>query len=335
MATVPSFTKGQDDAKSLLKMFGQLITEDTGVKNESSAKPWSAGPAGSFDSQTLTPIGQSGWSSNATQRYLISSPSFQSELNVNNDYPRIACLSQDLAWVQTSSKTLKLLDRGTFSVKDTMKLDFDLKDMTVTSNGDFLLVDKSNCCIQSISRQKTISRLFWIRAHPRGLCCLPNNDIVMTYRDNSKVLIYSKSSFTKYDTRTLDHIKFRYAKKVAVNKVNQDIYICDCEKESYKSPGKAIAVGADGQLRYEYSGQGDSKLTPTDVCADTVGHVLITDYNNERIHILDQEGQFMQYIMTSQYRPKTIDVDNEGNVWLGGFLINSSTNQIRVARYIQ
>ena len=329
-ATVPSFTKGRDDTNAMQEMFGKLSTEDTSLPKKSPASIGSTGSTCSLGSKSA-PREQSGHNAKVPERYLIPNPSFQSQFHVEFSYPNIACLEQGLAWVQANSQTLNLVDRSG-SVKDTINIDFALNHITVTSDGDLLLADSSSSSIKLFSRQKEISTLFKTIWNPISLCCSLNNDIVVAFGANSKVVIYSSSGQIK---DTLDHIKFRYAKKVAVNKVNQDIYICDCEKESYKSPGKVIAVGADGQLRYEYSGQGDKKLTPADVCADQMGHILIIDYNNERVHILDHEGQFIQYILTSQYRPKTIDVDNDGFVWLGGLFVNWYINQIKVARYLE
>ena len=68
-----------------------------------------------------------------------------------------------------------------------------------------------------------------------------------------------------------------------------------------------------------------------------MGHVLIADHNNHRVHILDQEGQFIQFILTSQqglHEPITIDVDKEGYVWVGE-LVDINKGRVKVARYLQ
>ena len=230
--------------------------------------------------------------------------------------------------MRTKDKRLQLVDREG-SVKDTINTDFAFNDMTVTSYGDLLLTDRDNRCIRCVSKQKTIHTLFRTSWKPSCLGCSHNNDIVVAFSNESKVAVYGRNGQIR---RTLDHIKFRYPQSVAVNKVNQDIRICDLEEGYFDSPGKLIAVGADGQLQYEYTGQGDSKFNPVDVCTDQMGHVLIIDYNNHQVHVLDQEGRFIQYLLTSQQglkRRYTIDVDREGYVWVG------HSRLVTVTRYLK
>ena len=177
--------------------------------------------------------------------------------------------------------------------------------------------------------------MFRTSGKPYSLCCLHNGDIVVTFRESSKVTVYNEDGQIK---QTLDHIntKFKYPLKVSVNKVNQDIYICNHVKKHSSSAGKLLAVGVDYQLRYEYTGQGDSEFTPVGVCTDEIGHILITDCKNDRVHILDKEGQFIQYILTSQQglsNPKAIDVDTEGYLWVGES-INIGKGCFKMSRYL-
>ena len=115
-----------------------------------------------------------------------------------------------------------------------------------------------------------------------------------------------------------------------MNRATNDLYICDHEKGIFSSKGKIIAVSADQQLRYEYCGQGDEPFTPVNLCADQIGRLLITDVTNHRIHILDQKGQFIQYIFTKEQVnfPEPIDVDGDGYVWVG------QDKLVMVARYL-
>ena len=119
--------------------------------------------------------------------------------------------------------------------------------------------------------------------------------------------------------------------------MNQNIYISDHEVNYLYSAGKVLAVGSDGQLCYEYAGQGDSVFIPVDLSADLMGHVFIFDYNSHRVHILDKKGRFQQYILSAQQglqRPYSIDVDKEGFVWVGEYF-GPNRGRVKVAKYLQ
>ena len=327
-AEVPSFTKGQDDANAMQRMFGKLSTEGIRVFIKPSPCPHSTQATTTCDSRRNMVSTPQLSPSSATQRSLIPTPSVLSQLDVFNHYPLIACVEGGLAWVETENNKIQLVDRKG-AVKDTIKIGFDFYDIAVSSPGDLLLPDKQYRCIKSVTKDKKISTLFQTSGMPHSLCCLHNGDIVVAFDEESKIIVYSRDGHIR---QTLDHIKLRCPISVAVSKVNHDIYICDHGEKNYYSPGKVIAVGADGQLRYEYSRQGDSAFIPLAVCTDQMGHVLITDNKNHRVHILDQEGQFIQYILTSQQGlkwPNTIDIDREGYVWVGQF------ECVKVSRYLQ
>ena len=146
---------------------------------------------------------------------------------------------------------------GKGSVKDTINTKIFLNNIAITSDGEILLTNFYGCCINSVSKEKKISILFKTGKKPTGLCCLHNGDIVVTFSDDSEVIVYSRSGQIK---QALDHIKFRYPRKVAENKVNQDLYICDHEVHNCYSLGKVIAVKADGQQSYEYTGKGETVI---------------------------------------------------------------------------
>ena len=312
----PSLTKAQNDVKTIQKMFGQLSIQAIRQKKKEVAKK-----------------DRDGQPSQQPAISLIPNPTVLSQADVDTGYPSISCVDQSLAWVRTEEKELQLMDRGG-SVTDTINTDFDIYDTALTSDGELLLTDITNNSIRSVTKTKKINTLFKTTWRPFGLCCLPNNDIVVSFCLTNEVTVYKRNGKIR---KKLDKIKFRHPLKVTVNKVNKNIYICDKETIYDGSTGKVIAVGSDGKLRYEYAGQGDIEFTPADVCTDQMGHVLITDIVNHQIHILDQEGQFIRYIMTSQQGlrfPNTIAVDTEGYVWVGE-QVDNNKGCVKVARYLQ
>ena len=272
-------------------------------------------------------------SESVAKRSPIPNASVQSQFDVGNFYPSIACVNHGLAWITIDDEKLHLVDRGGL-VSEKINANFGIRDIAVTADGDLLLADRSHNSIRLFTKWKTISTLFTTIGSPRSLCCLHNKDIVITFCDSDEVLVYGNNGEIR---RSLDQIKFRHPWKVSANKVNKDIYICDKDDYFDSSAGKVIAVRTDGKLRYEYTGQGDKEFTPGGVCTDQMGNVLIVDHYNHRIHMLDQEGWFIQCILTSEQGltwPVTVDVDREGYVWVGE-QVDDSTGRVKVARYLQ
>ena len=188
-----------------------------------------------------------------------------------------------------------------------------------------------------VSKQKNISTLFKVTHKPTGICCLHNGDMVVAFLADSKVIVYSRTGLVR---RTLDHTQHMGISKVSASKVNQDIYICGHEENSIQN-GKLIAVGSDNQLRYEYKGLeeegvGGAGFDPMAVCTDQMGQVLVTDGSKYRVHILSQDGQFLQYILGSEEEfkwPRNISVDKEGYVWIGE-CNHIKGHRVKIAKYL-
>ena len=347
-ASLPVFTKGQNEIKVMQNVFGQLSTGNT-IQQIIELDKKCNQQATITSNSNKNSVQPSHSTNRDTGRSLIPNPSVQYQFTVVSS-PYIACDEQGQAWMRggtrvsrskrTTYSTLKLVGKDG-SVKDETETKFAINDIAMTSDGCLLLANNDNKSIESISRLKIHNTLFRTSGVPIGLCCLHNNDIVVISNNvvefhketGRNVIIYNRNGEIR---QTMDHIKLKYPNKVSVNKVNKHIYICDYEKYSRGSVGKVIALGGDCEIKYEYTGQGDSKFTPLDVCTDQMGHVLITDHDNHRVHILDQEGQFMQYILTSQgllHQPVSIvDVDSDGYVWVGEK--DSYRYHVKVVKYL-
>ena len=254
---------------------------------------------------------------------LIPKPSVQSQFVTKISEPSVICVGSGEAWVKTEKRTIQLVDRhGT--VKDTIHPDFWFYDMVVSPQGDILLTDWDNKCIKAISRDKTIKTLFKLQWRPFSLCCLNSGNIAVTFPDEGRVLIYSVSGKV---IKELDKKLFRDPWRVAQSKVNSDLYISDIGAE------KVVALDKDYRVRYQYTGQDDiESFYPHGLCTDNAGRVLITDNDNHTVHILGKDGEFRQFLLTEEQGivwPWSINVDREGNAWVGG------GGGVKVVKYLQ
>ena len=254
---------------------------------------------------------------------LILKPSIQSQFDTKT-LPSVTYVGSGEAWVRTEKRTIQLVDRHG-EVKDTIHTDFDFRDMVLSPQGDILLCDEDNNCIKAISGDKTIKTLFKLQWTPWGLCCLQSGDIAVTFRGEGRVVIYSASGKV---IKELDKKLFSSPYRVAQSKVNSDLYISDID--AYQ----VVALDKDYRVRYEYTGQRDrGSFSPRGLCTDSVGHVLIIDTDNNRVHILDRDGEFRQFLLTREqglWGPWSIDVDSEGNAWVGKW-----RGGVKVVKYLQ
>ena len=257
--------------------------------------------------------------------HLIQKPLVQSEISTSTPYPSITCAGSNQAWVQTNYRRIQLVDQNG-SVKDIIDINFDFNDMVLSPQGDILLTDNTNKSIKSISGDKTINTLCKLQWTPRSLCCLQSGEIVVTFRGEGRVVIFSMSGEV---IKELDKRLFRKPHGVAQNKINSDLYISD------NSAKKVFALDKDFKVRYEYTRQ-DRKFDPYGICTDIAGNILITDYFNDRVYILDKDGQFLQFLLTKKEKlssPYSIDVDNEGNAWVGKW--GWWSGSVKVVKYLQ
>ena len=175
-------------------------------------------------------------------------------------------------------------------------------DFCFSSNGDVIFIDKHINTIAAMSELGEKRVLVTTKWTPYGLCSLKNDDIVVTFPTNHKIMRYSKKGELRW---TYDGKAFNYPYKVASSKVNEDIYVIDDDT--------VIAVGDDGRFRHEYR-----RLGASDVCADHAGHILVASHCSFTIDILDQDCNFIKTLnVSTMFVPWYIAVDREGCLWCG------------------
>ncbi|XP_078327165.1 uncharacterized protein LOC111125741 [Crassostrea virginica] len=195
--------------------------------------------------------------------------------------------------------------------------------VTTTDQGMFICMynkqvvysDMNNKGVKKISDDDTVVTMFktgdWT---PVGITGSASGDLLVCLNkgDQSKVVRYSSTGTVlqeiQYDSQCQP--LYQYAWYIAEN-VNGDIIVTDFKKKM------AIAVDGLGIFRYTYSGK--SNDDDHSVATDSVGHVYVTEYKGNNIHMLDRDGRFLRYIIPEggiKY-PRSVCMIGDGEMIVG------------------
>lgn len=118
------------------------------------------------------------------------------------------------------------------------------------------------------------------------------------------------------------------SKYISENK-NHDICVAD-----YEASAVAVISHA-GKLRFRYTATLSTKkdlFKPSGICADSQCQILIVDSDNNCIHILDKDGQFLRYIDNCNLDfPWGICLDSKDNL----FVVEIDRRKVKKIQYYE
>ena len=273
---------------------------------------------------------------------LMEAPLIISRIQTFSTYPYCVCVGNNEGCVAFDySDDITHIDMNG-DIKNIIKLplseEFSTTDkhMALTPTEDIVICEGKAVSL-FIKNKKGYARkctLFETDENLLRIYCLHNGDILALLPHSKTIVHYNHKDKSK---RKLDSSLFwsLLPCSLAINKVNQDIYVCD-----QGEPKKVVALDQHYKLRYVYTGPDEGPFYPLEICTDFMGNVLITDMEY-RVHILDKDGNFIQYLLTKEngllYSPNTIDVDNDGYVWIGdeGPLVADGEGHINVFKHFE
>lgn len=243
----------------------------------------------------------------------------------------MAYLSHTRFWVAGNSNALFLLgpENHTF---DVMQTPSKVKHLTISSDGVLYYINGINNMIHRITNEGSfeafISTDIW---KPRDIASsLTEGIYVSLFRsENSKVVHYKKSGEIQQEIQFDSSKQPIYAdpKNIAINK-NGDVCVVDSER-------LVTVVNSKGERRFSYFGDVSGKykhFRPMSIATDNACNILVCDLkNNSVIHVLNQDGRFIQFISSNSgfHKPSVITVTEDGNLAVA----ESVTGVVKVFKY--
>ena len=213
-------------------------------------------------------------------------------------------------------------------------------DIAVTQSGDLVYADYEDSSINLVSGTQirtliTLSKLQGWRPH--GLCSTFTGDLLVIMRsnvDNQRKVVRYFGSTEKQNIQWDDQGKPLYTSHLCLHKYNylcenRNLDICVADSEARA----VVVVSAAGKLRFRYTASSFflwKSFYPVGITTDSQANILTSDFNNNRIHIIDQDGHFLCCIKNSDLpSPKVLCVDSRDNL----FVAERVTRKLKKIQY--
>ncbi|XP_022311510.1 uncharacterized protein LOC111116791 [Crassostrea virginica] len=244
----------------------------------------------------------------------------------------IAPISDTEAWVCCGwgSKDIELYNTSG-DKKVSVKLDINVNDIVLTKNGDLLVSSYNGKIIKRVDHQSLkVTTFAELSFFSRGMA-LTNDDCVYvcgTERNGSSgphTGENKRNVITKYnlDGSVVSELTIspHDAHRMAVT---ADNHICFSDYEN-SNKRQIVLMDESGMELCRYAGppsqhEQESPLYPLDLTVDHYGHIIVSDWNNDCVHMLNKNIDFIRFLVEEEegiQNPNALAIDRDGRLWVG------------------
>lgn len=252
---------------------------------------------------------------NSPKRQLLDLPRVFAVIDTGEDMLySVSCMRNDNVWTIGGHRLMLYSLQG--DLKKIIKTEKQPLDIAVTRDGKLVYTDPEERTVNIVknSKIKTVITLKgWI---PFGVCSTSSGDLLIVEvsddRKQTKVVRYFGSTpklNIQYDNKEQPLFSSIGMYFVSENG-NLDICVSDY------TGCAVVVVSKVGELRFKYTGPSFTfHFFPIGVATDSNNLILIAEYSNQCIHIIDENGQLIKYIKNLEISfPYGICMDTKDNL---------------------
>ncbi|XP_062581400.1 E3 ubiquitin-protein ligase TRIM71-like [Saccostrea cucullata] len=322
--SLPTFSQGR--IQKLCKIFGTLISSSfsTSEKTGYSMKTTQQSP----EAGSSPPVKQ-----------LLDEPEIVSTIDTGFGYLyNVVCQNDEEIWTTRHNSTMKLfsISQGSLLKSITTKSENMPDDITVTISGDLVYTDYWDKTVNIMRKEKIEEVIRLQNWRPSGVCSTSSGDllVIMESDDNKQTKVVRYSGSTEKQTIQFNEQGYTlYSAGTCYRNIteNRNLDICVSDNRAKA----VVVVNQAGKLRFRYYEHAhtpkNKRLSPLGITTDSQSHILTVDSNNDCVHIIDQDGQFLRYIDCGLSRPWGLCTDTNDNL----FVSQNYLNQVKKIKYLQ
>lgn len=255
---------------------------------------------------------------------------------------KIACQSDGKLWIAGIEGSLKLFKCGALQpesgatrsclIMKHVNLNKGPTDIAVTRSGDLIYGIKLENTIFILKQDKAEELINLHDWKLLSLCITAFGELLVCMTDERKyrcrVVRFNQDpeirQIIQYDHRGESLYTSGMLSKYIEENKNGDICLADCDAAG------VIVTDRAGQFRFRYDGktsfQNNAPFRPVGIATDSKAHILVSD--SLKIHIIEENGQFLRFLDMVCSNPLRLALDEEDNLY-----ITDTHGNVKVVRY--